>query len=99
MLFYFVPLICNCTHVQGLQVAVAVGLGGDPLGRYVLEEVVSGSTDSVSTGTEGTGGVSVCDTLTVDVVSTSVVFLLSATVLKKSLVVAKASSLLVSLNT
>ena len=38
-----------CTHVRGLQVAVAVGLGGDPLGRYVLAEVVAGSAGSVST--------------------------------------------------
>ena len=38
------------------KVAVAVGLGGDPLGRYILEEVVSGSAGSVSAGTEGAGG-------------------------------------------
>ena len=25
-----------CTHVHGLQVAVAVGLEGDPLGRNIL---------------------------------------------------------------
>ena len=25
-----------CTHIQGLSVAVAVGLGGNPLGRKVL---------------------------------------------------------------
>ena len=27
------PSDIHCTHVRGLQVAVAVGLGGDPLGR------------------------------------------------------------------
>ena len=26
----------HCTHIHGLQVAVAVGLEGDPLGRKVL---------------------------------------------------------------
>ena len=29
-----------CTYVRGLQVAVAVGLGGDPLGRKVLVDGV-----------------------------------------------------------
>ena len=50
------PSDIHCTHVLGLHVAVAVGLGGDPLGRYILEEVVSGSAGSVSTGTEGVRG-------------------------------------------
>ena len=59
------PSDIHCTHVQGLQVAVAVGLGGDPLGRKVLEDGISGSAGSVSTGTEETGGVVICDTLTV----------------------------------
>ena len=93
------PSDIRCTHVHGLQVSVAVGLGGDPLGRKVLEDEVSGSTGSVSTGTEETGGVAICHTLTVDVIGMSDIFLLSATVLKKSLVAAKASSLLVSLDT
>ena len=44
-----------------------MGLGGDPLGRKVLEDDVSGSAGSVSTGAEGAGGVSVCDTPVVDV--------------------------------
>ena len=30
------PSETPCTHVHGLQVAVAVGLEGDPLGRNVL---------------------------------------------------------------
>ena len=77
---------------------MAVGLGGDPLGRYILEEVVSGSAGSVSTGTEGIGGVSICDTPAVDDTGTSGIFLLSVTVLKKSLA-ARASSQLVSLDT
>ena len=93
----FVPLIFFVPHVLGLSVAVAVGLGGDPLGRKVLTGEVSGSGRSVSTGAEVTGGVSVCDTLTVVVTGTSVALLLSVTVLKKHLVAAKASSLLVSL--
>ena len=43
------PSDIHCTYVQGLQVTVAVGLGGDPLGRYILEEVDSGSSGPVST--------------------------------------------------
>ena len=31
--FSICPSDTHCTHVQGLQVAVAVGLGGDPFGR------------------------------------------------------------------
>ena len=52
------PSDIHCTHVQGLQVAVAVGLDGDPLGRKVLEDGVSDSAGSVSTGAEETGGCS-----------------------------------------
>ena len=78
---------------------MAVGVGGDPLGRKVLVDVISSSAGSVTTGTDNTGGVSVCDTLTVVVVGTSFTFLLSATVVKKSLVAAKVSSLLLSLVT
>ena len=42
------PSDIHCTHIQGLQVAVAVGLGGDPLGRKVLADGVSGSVGSIS---------------------------------------------------
>ena len=67
-----------CSKVLGLSVAVAVGLGGDPVGRIVL--IDEGSGCSVSTGTDVTGGVSVCDTLVMVVTGTSVVLLLSGTV-------------------
>ena len=30
------PSETHCTHIHGLQVAVAVGLEGDPLGRNIL---------------------------------------------------------------
>ena len=57
-------LICPsetcCTHVHGIQVAVAVGLEGDPLGRKVLGLLVSPSVVSVSIGVEETTGVFMC---------------------------------------
>ena len=93
------PSDIHCTHVQGLQVAVAVGLGGDPLGRKVLTDGVSRSAGSITTGADDTGGVSICDTVTVDIVDTLGTSLLSVTVLKKCLVAAKASTQLVSLDT
>ena len=82
------PFDILCSLVLGLSVAVAIGLGGDPPGRKVLTGKVSGSGHSVSTGTEVTGGVSVCDTLAVVVTGTSVTLLPSVTVLKKHLVAA-----------
>ena len=60
-------------------------------------DAVPGSAGSVSIGSRGTGGASICDTPVVDITGTSGIFLLSFTVLKKSQAVAKASSLLVSL--
>ena len=47
--------IC-CTHVLGLQVAVAVGLGGDPLGKKGLGLLASVSVASVS-GMSGVVGI------------------------------------------
>ena len=38
---FICPSKTHCTHVHGLQVAVAVGLEGDPLGRKVLGLLVS----------------------------------------------------------
>ena len=35
------PSKIHCTHICGLQVAVSVGLEGDPLGRNVLGPLVS----------------------------------------------------------
>ena len=66
------------SKVLGLSVAVAVGLGGDPLGRVVL--IDEGSGCSVSTGTDVTGGVSICNTLLGVVAGTSVALLLSGAV-------------------
>ena len=49
------PSDIHCTRIQGLQAAVAVGLGGDPLGRKVLVDGVSSSAGSVTTGADDTG--------------------------------------------
>ena len=38
---FICPSETCCTHIHGLQVAVAVGLQGDLLGRSVLELLVS----------------------------------------------------------
>ena len=58
-------LICpsdtHCTHVQGLQVAVVVGLGGDLFGRQVWGDVVPGSVRSVSIRAWETVGTFICD--------------------------------------
>ena len=67
-----------CSKVLGLRVAVAVGLGGNPLRGKVLTG--EGSGRSVSTGMDATGGISICDTLVVVVAGTSVVLLLSGAV-------------------
>ena len=99
-------MIC-CIQVLGLQVAVAVGQGGDPFGRITLGLLVSmGSTSGI------TGGVV---TMEVDVPGTSMSSLLqtsddtpkdlpvelflslSSTVAKNCQVDANASSLLASL--
>ena len=42
------PSEMHCTQVLGQQVAVAVGLGGDPLGKKVLGLLVSVSVVSTS---------------------------------------------------
>ena len=49
LLIYAVPLS------EAYQVAVAVGLGGDPLGRKVLGDGVSSSAGSVTTGADDKG--------------------------------------------
>ena len=106
---FICPSKTCCTHVLVLQVAVAVGQEGDPLGKKVLGLLVSASVVSAS----GTTGVVV--TTEVDVTGTSFSFLsqtsddipiglsvvlllsLSFTVAKNCQVDAIASSLLASL--
>ena len=73
-------LVFFCTIILGLSVAVAIGLGGVPFGRFILLVDGLGSGRSITTGAEVTGGVSVCDTLIVVVVTgTSVALLPSGT--------------------
>ena len=62
-----------CSNVLGLSVAVAIGLGGVPLGGKVLTG--EGSGRSISTGMDVTGGVSVCNTLVVVVVTLPISYL------------------------
>ena len=52
----------HCTHVLGLQVAVAVGLEGDPLGRKDLGLLVSIVSASGPTEVVSTTGVDVAGT-------------------------------------
>ena len=96
------PLETHCTHVHGLQVAVAVGLEGDPFGRKVLGLLVLPSVVSVSIGVEETTGIfsGAFPPETSVVVSAGnyvVVPFCLLTVAKKCLVEATASSLLASL--
>ena len=60
------PFICpseiHCTHVLSLQVAVVVGLEGDPLGRKVLGLLVSVVSASGTTGVVVTTEVNVTGT-------------------------------------
>ena len=57
----------HCTHILGLQVAVAVDLGGHPLGKKDLRLLISVSVASVS-GTSGVTG-------TLEAIGTSFSFL------------------------
>ena len=58
---FICPSETCCTHVHGLQIAVTVGLEGDPLGRKVLGLLVSPSVVSVSViGVEETTGIIMC---------------------------------------
>ena len=66
---FICPSETCCTHVLSLQVAVAVGLQGDPLGGKVLGLLISASIVSAS----GTTGVVV--RTEVDVTGTSFLFL------------------------
>ena len=98
------PSETHCTHVHGLQVAVAVGLEGDPLGRKVLGLLVSPSVVSVSViGVEETTGIFTCSAFpseTSDVISASnsvVVLFCPLIVAKKCIVEAIVSSQLASL--
>ena len=54
---FICPSEIPCTHVHGLQVAVAVGLEGDPLERKVLGLLVSASLVSVAIGVEEMTGI------------------------------------------
>ena len=93
-----------CTHVHGVQVAVAVGLQGDPLGRKVQGLVVPGLLVPVSViGVEETTGIFMCSafppetSVVISAGNSVVVLFCPLTVAKKCLVKGIASSLLASL--
>ena len=101
---FICPPETHCTQVCGLQVTVAVGVEGDPLGRKVLGLLVSASVVSVSAiGVEETTGIFISNAFPPETsIATSagnsvVVLFCPLTVAKKCLVEAIASSLLASL--
>ena len=53
------PSDMHSTHVLGLQVAVAVGLEGNPLGRKVLADGIYGSVGSISSWIDDSEGASI----------------------------------------